>query len=103
MNKAQSKALLDSNIDSIRFSIYSVLQDKHRNVTKNSISVDTIRENIKYLRKERDRLNKDKPFIFVKAFDTYSEENEIFKDMYKGIADRIDFEKVHDATKYKKK
>lgn len=101
MDKAQADALLDSGLHAIRFSIYSVINERHAAVTKNPVPVEQIRDNIKYLREERDRRGMTVPYIFVKAFDTYSEENELFFKMYRDIADRVDLEKVHNATNYK--
>lgn len=102
MDQEQADKLLASGIDAIRFSIYSVIDERHKEVTRSGVRVEDIRANIRYLREERDRRGLAKPYIFVKAFDTYSEENELFASMYKDIADRVDLEKVHDATKYKK-
>lgn len=94
------KKLVDYGLDYVRFSIYSVLEDKHKDVTQNDFSVYKIRDNIAMLKKIRDSIGATKPYIFVKMFDTYSDENEIFVNMYKDIADEIGFEKVNDATKY---
>ena len=92
--------LIDYGLDSIRFSIYSVLEDKHKDVTQNDFSIYKIRDNIAMLRKIRDDRSSKKPYIFVKMFDTYSHENDIFVDMYKDLADEIGFEKVNNATEY---
>jgi radical SAM protein with 4Fe4S-binding SPASM domain len=92
--------LIDYGLDIIRFSIYAA-DDKHqREVTHSTCSVSTIRDNIKRLQEMRDEQRKDKPYIFVKMFDTYSEENQKFFDLYQGIADEIALEKVHNATNY---
>ncbi len=101
MDKEQANAILESGIDAIRFSIYSVINDRHKEVTRRDVPVEAIRDNILYLKEERYRRGLDKPFIFVKAFDNYNEENDLFFSMYKDIADKVDLEKVHNATKYK--
>ncbi|MDR1916615.1 MAG: radical SAM protein [Synergistaceae bacterium] len=94
-------ALVDSGLDYIRFSIYSVLDDRHRIVTQqDKYSPRDILKNITYLRKARDRRGSSTPYILVKMFDTYGPENDKFIEMYRDIADEIDFEKIHDATKY---
>lgn len=92
--------LVEYGLDSIRFSIYSVLEEKHKVVTRSDFDIYKIRDNIAMLKKIRDSKGADKPYIFVKMFDTYSSENDKFIEMYKDIADEIGFEKVHDATKY---
>jgi hypothetical protein len=33
-------------------------------------------------------------------FDTYGPENDVFFEMYRGIADEVGLEKVHNATRY---
>ena len=100
LTEEMSHKIIDYGLDHIRFSIYSVLADKHREVTKSGCSVDQIHENILQLRKIRDSRKQSKPFILVKMFDTYSKENDIFFNMYRDIADEVALEKVHDATKY---
>lgn len=91
---------VEYGLDAIRFSIYSVLDERHKEVTRNDVDINKIRDNIAMLRKIRDSKGVTKPYIFVKMFDTYSSENDKFIDMYKDIADEVGFEKVHDATKY---
>ena len=100
LNEDICKQIIDSGLDHIRISIYAAMQDHHNDVTQTMFSVQKIRDNIALLRKLRDESGKDKPFIQVKMFDTYSYENDVFIAMYKDIADEIGFEKVHDATKY---
>lgn len=95
-----SNKFVEYGLDSIRFSIYSVLDERHKEVTRNDFDINKIRNNIKMLRRIRDNKGAKKPYIFVKMFETYSSENDIFIEMYKDIADEIGFEKVHDATKY---
>jgi radical SAM protein with 4Fe4S-binding SPASM domain len=95
-----SEKLVDYELDYIRFSIYSVLNDRHKEVIQANYDVNKIRDNIATLRKIRDEKGKKNPYIHVKMFDTYSEENDIFINMYQDIADEVGFEKVHNATKY---
>ena len=59
-----------------------------------------IRDNIQRLRQMRDAAGKTAPHIFVKMFDTYGDENDKFFDLYRGIADEVGLEKVHNATNY---
>ncbi|MBF0594323.1 MAG: SPASM domain-containing protein [Candidatus Omnitrophica bacterium] len=92
--------LITYGLDAIRFSIYAAQDKHHREVTRTDCSVAKIQANIKQLRDTRDRSGAEKPYIFVKMFDTYSDENTIFFDLYQGIADEIGLEKVHNATNY---
>jgi len=95
-----SRQLIDYGLDIIRFSIYAVEDKRHYKVTRTKCNVGVIRDNIRRLRTLRESLGKKRPYIFVKMFDSYSDENQTFLDMYKDIADEIGLEKVHNATKY---
>ena len=97
-----SEQLVEYGLDYIRFSIYSVIDERHKKVTRSEIKVKDIWQNIVTLKKIREEKKSNKPYILVKMFDSYGEENEKFINMYKDIADEIGFEKVHDATKYTK-
>jgi radical SAM protein with 4Fe4S-binding SPASM domain len=95
-----SAKLIEYGLDTIRISIYAAEDNHHRKVTRTRCSVGKIRDNIKRLRDMRDSQGKTKPYIFVKMFDTYSDENETFFNIYGSIADEIGLEKVHNATNY---
>jgi radical SAM protein with 4Fe4S-binding SPASM domain len=92
--------LVDYGLDYVRFSIYAATDKRHFEVSRTKVSVEKIRDNIKCLRQIRDAKGKTKPFILVKMFDSFDEDNEIFFNMYQGIADEIGLEKVHNATRY---
>jgi radical SAM protein with 4Fe4S-binding SPASM domain len=93
---------VDAGLDYIRFSIYSVLDDRHKVVTQqNRFTPSDILKNITFLREIRDKKGSLTPYILVKMFDTYGPENDKFIEMYSYIADEVDFEKIHDATRYK--
>ena len=95
-----AQRLVDYKLDVIRVSIYAATNERHRSVSQTDVKVESIRDNIKRLRDIRDAENSKTPYIFVKMFDCYSEENEIFFDMYRDIADEVGLEKVHNATNY---
>jgi radical SAM protein with 4Fe4S-binding SPASM domain len=69
-------------------------------VTQTAVDPELIRRNIAKLREIRDRRGSATPRIVVKMFESYGEENEVFKQAYAGVADEIDFENVNDATLY---
>ena len=92
--------LIEYGLDVIRFSIYAAENRHHQDVTKTTCSVEKIRDNIKRLWEMRDTQGEKTPYIFVKMFDTYSTENDRFFELYRGIADEIGLEKVHNATRY---
>jgi radical SAM protein with 4Fe4S-binding SPASM domain len=95
-----AQQVIECGLDVIRFSIYAADDAHHRDVTRTNYTVSVIRDKIKMLRKMRDASKSVKPYIFVKMFDTYSDENKTFFDLYQGIADEVGLEKVHNATNY---
>jgi radical SAM protein with 4Fe4S-binding SPASM domain len=95
-----ARRLIEYGLDAIRFSIYAVEEQHHREVTRSNCSAAVILSNIRRLREMRDAAGKGRPYIHVKMFDTYGDENRMFFDMYQGIADEVGLEKVHNATNY---
>lgn len=100
MSEKISSEIVAYGLDSIRFSIYSVLKDRHKAVTQTTVDPDLIFRNIAKLREIRDRRGSATPRICVKMFESYGEENAVFRKMYEGVADEVDFENVNDATLY---
>jgi radical SAM protein with 4Fe4S-binding SPASM domain len=91
-----SRKLIDSGLDYIRCSIYSVDQKQHKKLTQTRISVNKIRDNIAALRKLRDSLGVSKPFIYVKMLESNQPpENKLFLKEYAVIADEAALEKRH--------
>jgi len=89
----KAQALLESNLTYLKISIYSVIQDKHEDITQSKINIDEILENIALFKSKRDS-NKKGPFIYVKTMDVFSEENELFLEKYKQLADEISVESI---------
>lgn len=87
-----SKELIESGLTYLRVSIYSVIKDKNRQITKSNIEPGQIYDNIKEFKRLRDQNGARSPFIYIKMIDTYSEENQMFIDMYKDLADEINIE-----------
>ena len=90
-----SEKLVKWGLDYIRVSTYSPVQEKHERITASSINIDSIRRNLESLANIKARLRSSTPFIAVKILDTYSEENELFKKMYKDVADELYIETPH--------
>lgn len=94
LSKEICEKLVEYGLDYITISIYSVIEEKNKHITRSDITPTQIRDNIKYLRKIRDEKNKATPFIYVKIIDTYNEEeNNTFKQYYEGISDEACIEK----------
>ena len=100
MTPAIAEKLVHYELDHIRFSIYAATNPHHLEVTRSKVTVEQIRDNVKYLREFRDSQGRKKPVILAKMFDCYDEENLIFQKLYEGVADEVGFEKVHNATRY---
>jgi MoaA/NifB/PqqE/SkfB family radical SAM enzyme len=96
-----AEQLVDSGLDRIRFSIYAVDEERHAKVTaQKRFTPKAIHGNIKRLREIRDAKHVQTPYMLIKMFDAYGPENDMFFSMYRDIADEIDLEKVHNATRY---
>ena len=101
LTKELANELVIKGLDSIRFSIYSVVNERHEKVTRSKVSIEDIHQNIKTLREVRDNLGSKTPKIIVKMFDSFSsEENKKFYELYSNIADEIGLERIHNASKY---
>lgn len=80
--------LIAAELDYLRVSIYSVEPAHHDYVTgQRRFGPEEIRSNVARLYEMRERLGKKKPFICAKIMDMHDEENERFKEVYRGISD----------------
>lgn len=76
----------------LRFSIYSVIQERHKRITGSGLDIRNIYDNIAYCKKIRDTLQINNLFIYAKMIDTFSTENETFLNLYKNIVDEVTIE-----------
>lgn len=84
--------VIEAGVDYIRVSIYSVKNKRHKEITQSKISVERIYDNVKLMRCIRDKINKGKPFIYVKMIDPKTNEVELFNQMYGSLADEVAIE-----------
>ncbi len=87
--------LVDSGLDYLRVSVYSIYDEKFKKITNTKYHSDIIYENIKNLYQRRSQTSsscKKTPFIYVKMIDTYGSENEEFLLKYTPIADEVNIE-----------
>lgn len=84
--------IVNSGLDYIRVSIYSVYNENFKSITQTKYDAERVFNNIRTLRKIRDKSGKLSPFIYVKMIDTYSEENQVFKNKYEDVADEVNIE-----------
>lgn len=97
LTRETAEKLVDNKLDIFRASIYSVDEERNKEITQTNISPKQIQENIHYMRKYRDLHGCDKPFISAKMIDSYSEENERFRAVYETIADEAYLDKLMDS------
>lgn len=78
----------------LRISVYSVFQNKNKNITKNNIDIAKIKENVKAFfdlrNKKADLRNKVR--IYAKMLKSYSDEDEKFISDYRDIVDEVELE-----------
>jgi|SRR5688572_12607894 len=103
LTEQKARALIDSGLDYLRISIYSIDSVRHQQVTGSRIHPETIRENIERFRKLRDYGGRVGPFLYVKMIDTGTEENQRFLDLYRPIADEVIIEKPMNWNSYEER
>lgn len=103
LTKEVCEKLVDYGIDYIRISIYSPNQSKHEDITKSNIDINEIYKAIEDIQKIKKQKEVEKPFISVKMLDTYSDENEMFLEKYKYIADEVYIDKPHNWIEHDEK
>lgn len=89
-----AEKIVDYGLDYLRISVYSVKDENNKRITKSEVSPLEIWNNVKYIREYRDSKGKKLPYISAKMIDTYSEENIIFQNMYKDVADEAYIDKA---------
>lgn len=85
----KAKAILESNLDYLRISVYSVIQEKHEILTKSKINIEDIYNNVVAFKNMREKSGKNKPFIYAKIIDTFTDENDLFIEKYKDATDEV--------------
>ena len=89
LSKETAEKLVDYGLDILRISVYSVEDEHCKYITKSAIKPDEIREKTLYLKEYRDRKGKELPKIYAKMIDTYSDENERFKQIWGDVVDVV--------------
>ncbi|MDD5673380.1 MAG: radical SAM/SPASM domain-containing protein [Chitinivibrionales bacterium] len=93
--------ILDSKLDYLRVSVYSVLQERFAGITQTKLDNELIFRNIKYLSAKKKETKREKPFVYVKMLNAYSGENDLFISNYKNIADEVNIESPMNWNGYK--
>jgi len=95
--------LIEFGLDYMRVSIYSAIQEKNYRVTNSKIDINAIHNNLLMLKRIKQKYKSNIPFVGVKMLDTYSEENDLFVNTYKDVADEVYLDKPHNWISYKGK
>lgn len=96
-----ARKIVESGIDYIRVSVYAVDPERHRAVTGTAIQPNDILQKVSLLREAREQLRSKTPYIAVKMFRTYDDEEALFLKMYQGIADEAYLDILHNWTSEK--
>ena len=89
------RKLIKNGLDYLRISIYSAIPEKHKEITQSIVTQQKIYDNLRVLRNLKYEMASKKPFVAVKMIDTFSEENEIFRETYQDVADEIYLDQPH--------
>lgn len=95
LTSGRAKGLALSGLDYVRVSIYGTSKESMYQFTQSPIAPDLILDNVKRL---RDARVSEKPFIYVKMVTEDQTEIDRLRDMYEGIADEVESEKLHNWT-----
>ncbi len=93
-------AKIYSGIIYLRFSIYSIISEKNKEITKSPITVENICENVSTLKQLRDTQKVTNVVTYAKMLNTFDNENEMFIDLYKNIVDEVEIEQPMNWSGY---
>jgi radical SAM protein with 4Fe4S-binding SPASM domain len=95
LNRDICRKLIENGLDYMRVSIYSPIQIKHREITRSSIELAAIHDNLLLLKQIKGLYGSAAPFVSVKMLDTYGPENDLLFDTFQDVADEIYIDKPH--------
>ncbi len=87
--------LVRNGLDYLRVSIYSAIPEKHSEITNSNVPMQRIYDNLKMLKRIKEEMHSEKPFLAIKMLDTFSDENKIFEEVYRDIADELYLDQPH--------
>jgi radical SAM protein with 4Fe4S-binding SPASM domain len=95
LNEEISQKLVKYQLDYLRVSIYSPYQEKHQYITGTTVDISEIHRNLKILKRIKNKAESERPFVAPKMLDSYSPDNDAFKDMYGDVSDELYLDKPH--------
>ena len=81
------EAMVESQLDYLRVSIYAATPERFRAVTNSSLPMERIHQNLELLQKIKQKAASERPFVSVKMLDSFDQENERFFELYKDVSD----------------
>lgn len=88
-------AMVEQQLDYVRVSVYSARPERHAHVTRSPLPFGAIHENLARLQRIKKERGSERPFVSVKMLDSYGEENALFFDAYRDVADELYLDKPH--------
>ena len=98
-----AEQLVASGLDYVRVSIYGATQQKHEAITGSRTDLEMIRDNLATLQEIKRRTSSEHPFVSCKTLDTFSEDNDVFMELFKPVADEVYLDKPHGWIRVKEK
>lgn len=95
LTEATAERLVELGLDYLRVSIYSAIPEKQRAITNSVVPLARIHENLAVLQRVKKRRGSEKPFVGVKMLDTYGDENRLFEERFRDVADEVFLDKPH--------
>lgn len=92
--------LLDSGLEYLRISIYSVDDDKHREITNSRFTPAQVLQNVKQLRALRDQRGQERPFLHAEMLSIDDAANQRFLDTYGEVVDEAAITYPHNWNGY---
>ncbi len=100
LTRARAIELLDSGLEYLRVSIYSVDEEKHSEITKSKFTPAQVLANVKQLRALRDERGLTRPFINAEMLSVDDAANQRFLDTYKDVVDEATITYPHNWNGY---
>lgn len=95
LTRKTAEQLVELALDYARVSIYASTQERHREITDSTVSVEKIHENLRELQEIKKSRSAQRPFVSCKMLDAYGEENERFFQVFRDVADELYLDKPH--------
>jgi radical SAM protein with 4Fe4S-binding SPASM domain len=99
LDEKMAENLVNAQLDYLRVSIYATNQEAHERVTGNNMGIDRIWNNLLTLKRVKERLKSERPFVTCKKLDDFSQDNEYFLNRYRDVSDETFIDKPHSWVK----